>query len=68
MKSTNPPPEVPGGTTSEESQDVVGSTPAVRRANQTPRITAHGPMVRIALGGTPGSGDSGMPTLQRVDS
>jgi hypothetical protein len=35
------------------------SLSAGRRPYCAPRITAHGPMSRIALGGSPGAGDSG---------
>ena len=68
MKSTNSFPEEPGGKVPEISREGTGETRAARRPYRPPSVTAHGSMVRIALGGTPGSGDSGMPTLQQVDS
>ena len=37
----------------------------VKRPYRTPRVTSHGPLVRIALGGTPGTGDSGLPAVQQ---
>lgn len=36
-----------------------------RRPYEAPRVTAHGPLVRIALGGTPGVGDSGAQFTQK---
>jgi hypothetical protein len=36
-----------------------GGLAAKRQPYNAPRITAHGPMSQIALGGSPGAGDSG---------
>jgi hypothetical protein len=36
-----------------------------KRPYRPPRVTSHGPLIRIALGGTPGTGDSGLPAVQQ---
>ena len=65
MKKTPLPSQIPTGKIPEGSSLQDESATPVRRPYQRPSITAHGPMVRIALGGTPGVGDSGSPATQQ---
>jgi hypothetical protein len=46
-------------------QRVAEEISAVRRPYCRPRITTHGPIACIALGGSPGVGDSGSEFIQR---
>jgi len=48
----------------EERDRRVESSPPARRPYSTPHITTNRPLVKIALGGTPGVGDSGAQFVQ----
>ncbi len=58
MKATNVIPKSTDETAAKAPNAAEGLS-AGRRPYCAPRITAHGPMSRIALGGSPGAGDSG---------
>jgi hypothetical protein len=64
MKTTHSIPQPTAGSAPETTKSSEAS-PGSRRAYRPPRITAHGPMVRIALGGSPGVGDSSNPSVQQ---
>ena len=65
MKKRHPHPADSGHVTDENSKNSSVASSAAKRPYHAPRVTSHGPLVRIALGGTPGTGDSGLPTVQR---
>jgi len=48
-----------------EALNLAGDHSAARRPYCAPRITASGPLVRIALGGTPGLADSGSEFIEK---